>query len=253
MNPDKQKLKNSDSFDIILDCKRRNDSQRNQVRHRAKKKLYLEALDEGVEKLKREIRQLECSMMDFMPLLQSVKVQAAQVRLDIVEKMYVVYSAGEDIPRMMMHACMKNEIILNGALKIRQEFWNQMLLLRALYGRVYYEVRHVDVCGLNHDIIHVAATLHLQLNRSVIQTLYPMLSNQYKMVEFLIGKWMALDVHQVYTFEGHFIQTIDTNCDWLNAWRELCRNYTDVLMILNNAHIDTHLTIHLPDDQIPNL
>lgn len=234
------------------DSKRRNEMRLNQIRHRRKQKDKFESLCNNIDTLKLNIRQLECSTVDFDQIVKHVKLDAARVRLKVVENLYALFEFGMgDVHQQLqfVNANMIDQVVLNGERKGRQLFWNQMRMLSTLYSNVQFEIVHVDVCGLTHEIIHVAARLHLQLNKTVMRMLYPCLNQQPAMVEFLDEKWMSVDLNQVYYFDGHYIQSINTDCDWISAWRKLSRSYTDVWTILRNANMDNCLFIHLNDMQ----
>lgn len=234
-------------FDIVLDCKRRNSSRLNQTRHRAKRKQHFESLCTGNEQLAFNLRETVRSTLEFTKFVQCVQVKAARVRLGIIEHLYVLFEFGVlDVSKQMnfVTTCMKREILCNGENTGRETFWNQMVLLSHWYTGVRFEMVKVDVCGLTNEIVQVFEKVHLQLNQNVIRMLYPNLVDQYEMVEFLNEKWMVLDVSQVYYFDGHFIESICTNCNWIDASRPLCQSYTDIWRILQNANIDQHLYIH---------
>lgn len=200
----------------------------------------------GIEQLKLGIRQLENSTNEFKQLVQCVKVEAGRARLDIVKQLYTLFEFGMgNIPKQFdfMNANIKNEVTFNGGKCGKQVFWNQMMMLTTLYTKLQFELIKIDFCGLTYEIMHVVAKVHLQVDRKVIVTLYPNLNKQYKMAQLLIGKWMTVNVNQVYYFDGRFIQSINTNCDWITAWRKLCPNYQDVNTIMKNANIDQHLFI----------
>lgn len=251
------KNKRKSTFDVVYDCQRRNDNRLSQVRYSAKRKLKFEALCRGIQDLKLEIQSMQNSIMDFYPIVQSAQMQAACVRLSVLQDLYKLFqggvrgnnaSTGSQV--QFVHENLKPEIILNGNSVRRDIFWNQMVLLSALYPN--FQVIKVDVCGLTHEIINVTGKVHFQLNRNVMRWLYPSLKHKLNMVDFLDGKWMTPDIHQIYYFEGPYIQSIDTHCDWLNAWRPLCRSYKDVRMILHNANINQHLFIHVHYAQSDN-
>lgn len=253
MKAGKKQKKENTLDDIISDCNRRNSSQLNQIRFRAKQKQKFESLCSRIEYLQLENHTLQSSTSDFYILVQSVKVQAARARLDELDRLYTLFEFGMgDVAKQMefVQDFLKSEIGLNGQLLSRHVYWNQFVLLSTLYSRVQFEIVKVDVCGLAFEIVHVMARVHLQLNRTVLRFLYPSLNDQLEMEEFLVGKHMVVDLNQVYYFDGPLIQSINTDCDWVRAWRNFCTNYKDVWMILKNANIDQHFFIHLKDTQI---
>lgn len=232
---------------VVLDCARRNRLQKNQMRHQIKRKEYFESLNDSIDKMRKDNQQLQCSTIELNKLVHCVKVQAARARLDTILHFYVLFEFGIlDTPDQLkfVNENIKLEVTLDEDKRGRKTFWNQMVLRSTLYTNVQFEIVKADVCGLTHEIIDVKAKVHLQLNRNVIQILYHNLQMQFDMAQFLVGKWMTLDVNQVYYFRGPKIQSISTHCNWINAWRDLCANYTDIWMILKNANIDQHLFIH---------
>lgn len=236
------------SFDVVTDCKRRNSSRMNQIRHRAKQKDRLEHLTTSIHELKLNVQRFECSTFDCLRLVQYVKVQTAQIRLHIIQHFYQLFQCGVQNTSeqfAFFTTNIKNELILNGETIHRETFWNQLSLLSTLYSKVQYEVLHIDVCGLTHEILHLHAKLHLQLNRRVIQMLYPTIQDE--LVNELIGKWISVDLHQVFYFDGHYMTSISTDCDWIQAWRTLSPSYTHAWHITKDAKIDRYLYIHLSD------
>lgn len=248
MKASKKAKKDNTAFDMIEDCKRRNNCRLNQIRHRAKQKDHLLALKNRMDQLHEDIQRLTSSNGDFSRLVEYVKDNAAQARYIVVRNWYTLFQFGmkDTIPAQFefINVRLDREMRLNGEKKGREIFWNQMVLLSTLYSNIQFELGNIDIHGLTNDILHVTAKLFLQLNRNVIQTLYPSLQYQTEMIEFLHGRWMALGIHQIYHFDGQMITNIDTNCNWVDAWRPLCRNYQDVYTILKNANIDQHLFIH---------
>lgn len=237
------------TFDAVSDCTRRNDSRLAQSQYRAKIKKRFEGLQHSFDRLQLKIEQYESSAEGMYQLVHYVKGHAAQVRWEVVRRLYRIFEfgIGEKVSKQFefMHANLIEKVCFNGGRMGKHVFWNQLMMLTTLYTKVQFEMVNMDVFGMNHDIIHVVAKVHLQLNEKVILLLYPSLNKQDKMLAFLIGKWMSVQLNQVYYFEGPFIQRIDTNCDWLHAWRLLCRSYKDVSMILKNSNMDNHLFMHL--------
>lgn len=192
---------------VDSETKRQKNCRLNQVRHRVKQKDKLEFLSTSIDELKLNVQRLEYSTMDFDKIVQQVKVQAAQSRLCVIEDLYQLFEFGmNDVPTQLafVQSNMMQQVSLSGRVQARETFWNQMRMLSTLYSKVQFEICKIDVCGLTHEILHVTCKLHLQLNRTVIQMLYPNLNKEYDMVEFLIGKWLSVDIHLSVLFRWTF-------------------------------------------------
>lgn len=210
-----------------------------------------------IDQLQLNIQTLQYSIIDFGHIVENIKVKAARARLDVLEKLFDFGQSNSSFTclhkKTQFTKFMKENVnaVWNGSTVGRYLFARQTKLFDRLYPNTKFEMVNVDVCGLTFDIVHVTLKLHLRLNRISLEVLYP--NWKVHPMEGLIGTWMMVELYQVYYFDGHFIQRIDTTCDWVNAWRRICTSASDVHYMMKNANIDEHLQLHLTNTQIATI
>ncbi|OWZ04202.1 hypothetical protein PHMEG_00023935 [Phytophthora megakarya] len=219
--------------------------------YRSRRKDYVQALEEQVEQLKKEVDQLNLGHpKKTAPVWPLVRQPIGTPFANVVNEYFSLFKYGVPVvdQRDQLQLSPRQAVFLNGLMHPNMVFgssygyhelldqWEKYSLYHA---GLKYEVKNLQImAGDPNPVVRAPATLCVRFTRRTIEKIFPHVLWNEALVQRLIGTKLEYSVGNTFYFgDDNKIHRYDTYVDFVAAFVSVLGNFEDTMAMMESALI----------------
>ncbi|OQS00226.1 hypothetical protein THRCLA_06124 [Thraustotheca clavata] len=220
-------------------ARRRTQSRHNQRRYRQEYRDYIESLENDVSSLKISIARLDGQLSGLRSTLRlhEPKVNVAFEFFRIFRRSsYFLVPSQAQKQRDFLKSVMVPEIQFMEQTGIAKVF-EQLTMYHTLFYSFELTTSVIDIVVTDGNaIVRAPAVIDLQISRTTIEALFPLILSNEFLVQKLIGRLLSLPILLHFHYdENDQIVMLDTFTDITTSFAQLLKNIPDTLLLIQGG------------------